>query len=237
MPYEAPAESFGSFPTSHYVKKYKGYMPTSKPKAKAMSVSRSKNVIRQEAKRCMQRLAEKKHLSTAISHNPIAAAGSLDTGVVMSQGTSATTRTGNQVHISEISVEGLHFLATNVAADDARFIIGWDRQPDGAALTVAQVLEAANPQSVYNRDLVKAGGRVTILYDKHVGLNQPNAGAAIGGSLMPLRFRKKVDTVVYYQSNAGTISDLLKNNLFVLQISTNGIIQFTGNIQVCFTDL
>lgn len=246
MPYEAPGESFGSFgTTAHYVRKYKAYQPTFGPprpktvidmRKGAPAYSRARNIARQEAKRCMQRLAEKKHSTTSLAQTPTAIAGNVISAVVLSQGTSATTRTGNQIHISSISIEGLAFIATNVAADDYRIIVGWDRQPDGAQVTVGTVLEGGINTN-YNKDQVKPNGRIAILYDRHLALNQPNAGAAIGGAVVPVRYRKKLDTVVYYQSNAGTISDVLKNNLFVLQISSNAIAQFTGTVQICFTDL
>lgn len=241
MPYEAPGEAFfGGFDTAHYVKKVaqKAYRPSGAmtKSSRPVSAGRAKNIAKQEAKRCMQRLAEKKHLTTAIGHSPIGGTGVVDSLVIQSQGSSATTRTGNQVHISKLTLECFAGLAAAAnSSDNYRMIIGWDTEANGAAVGVTTVLETAAATGVYNRDQVKPGGRIQILYDKWVTINNTAATVTTPGVI--LRVHKKLDKVVYYQSNAGTISDVLKNNLFVIQISGNGTVNSFCNAQICYTDL
>lgn len=233
-----------SFTTRHWneVPQTEGQMPPP-PKVylrgsvtpKPVTAKRARNIAQQEAKRCMQRLAEKKHLTTSIGGANIAAAGVVNSAVVLSQGSSASTRTGNQIHLSLLTMMGNASIAAASAGDLYRLIVGWDTEADGAAPAVTDVLETAAFTATYNRDKVKPGGRFMILTDKII---QCNAMTAVTGAVVhPIRYTRKLDKVVYYQSNAGTISDVLKNNLFTIQITLNGTVNTTLNAQVCFTDL
>lgn len=233
MPYEAPGELFAEYPTAHYVKKYKVMAPSG-AKAKRTSTKRSANVTK-AVKLCMERLTERKHLATSLALTPVPAAGTITNVTVMSQGTSATTRVGNQVHVNRLCFELLFGLTATSAGDLIRVIAGIDHQPDGAALTVTQVLETASPVSCYNRDIIKPRGRVSILGDWSLDMN--NNAAATLTAIRHLRFEKKIDSTVLYQSNAGTISDLLKNNIFILQISNAGLTNSSGNAQIVFNDI
>lgn len=236
MPYPVDAEAFfRGFPTEHYVRKVKtgGYRPTPMPKFKPVSYGRARNIARVEAKRCMQRLAEKKHNTTAVGAVPVPVGGQVNSLVIMSQGTSATTRTGNQIHLSLLTVEAFLYLAAGSTGDTIRTIIGWDTEANGANVTVSTVLESASPAACYNRDQV--GKRIRILADR---VDNVNAMTATVGTLnKTYRLQRKLDKVVYYQSNAGTISDVLKNNLFYLTISANGVVNSIINAQICYTDL
>lgn len=194
---------------------------------------RFRNIARVEAKRCMQRLAEKKHSTTAIGGAGIAATGVVNSLVIMSQGTSATSRTGNQVHLSLLSMCGNASLAAAAAGDLLRIIVGFDHEANGANPGVTDVLESAALTACYNRD--KVGKRFTILSDTTRRLEQQ--AATITAPTIPLKLGRKLDKVVFYQSNAGTISDVLKENLFVIQISLNGLANTTLNAQICYTDL
>lgn len=52
------------------------------------------NNVRKIAKTCMLRLVELKHSTTNVVDNPVAAAGSVNSLSILSQGTSAVTRIG-----------------------------------------------------------------------------------------------------------------------------------------------
>lgn len=198
-----------------------------------VSENRARAISRIEAKRCMQRLAEKKHNTTAIGGASIATTGQVNSLVIMSQGTSASTRTGNQTHLSLLSLMGNASLAAATAGDMLRIIVGWDHEANGANPAVTDVLETAAITAVYNRD--KVGKRFTILSDVTRRLEQQ--AATVTTALVPLKLTRKLNKVTYYQSNAGTISDVLKENLFVIQISLNGLVNTTLNGQICYTDL
>lgn len=214
---------------------YASKSPSLRKRGKSSAEVRMQQIAKVEAKRCMQRLAEKKHLTTSIGLNPIGAAGTATNLVVMSQGNSATTRVGNQIHISELEfVLGL-FTPAAAAAADIRVIVGWDHESAGGGVTITDVLESANWLSCYNKDKVKPGGRFQLLLDRFITLN--NGSATVTTATAVLHRKWKLDKVVFYQSNAGTISDVLKNNLFVLQISANGTEVSAGNAQICYTDI
>lgn len=237
MPYEAPGEAFFTgFDTAHYVRKAKtgGYktVPSGPMTKRPVTAQRARNIAKVEAKRCMQRLAEKKHLTTNTNAIP-PTAGALGSAVVLSQGSSATTRTGNQIHLSLLSVEGLLSLPAATASDEIRLIVFVDTEANGAAPAVTDILEGALLGNPYNRD--KVPSRFRILTDKRIAVNQQ--AATVATRIVPVHFTKKLDTVVYYQSNAGTISDVLKNNLGWLLISAGATATANLNFQICYTDL
>lgn len=209
---------------------YKG-MGSSKKRTYA---NRAGNVTK-AVKLCMQRLAEHKHVSTSLALTPVPAGGSVISAVILSQGTSATSRTGNQIHIDNIQVELQYNLAAATTGDIVRTLIVWDHEANGANPAVADILESAAIVAPYNRDKVKPRGRFTILFDRVKPCNVMTQ--AVGVAQYSMRFKKKVDTTVYYQSNAGTISDVLKNNLVVIQLSGSGVVTSGGNVQICYTDL
>lgn len=72
----------------------KVYLRGSVPAKRKIYVRDRNRNLRKIARDCMLRLAERKHLTTAISQAPVAAAGNVFALSVLSQGTSATTRVG-----------------------------------------------------------------------------------------------------------------------------------------------
>lgn len=217
---KAAAKSYDSLPNRYKRKSY---------------ANRARNVTK-AVKLCMRRLAEHKHLTTALTATPVLAAASITSAVIMSQGSSALTRVGNQIHISEIDVEVQYTAtATGTAGDWVRTIVGWDTESNGAQVLIGNVLEATGLTQPYNRDQVKPGGRIQILLDRLTDCNVMTS--SVGLCQKMLRYRRKLDKVVMYQSNAGTISDVLKNNLFVIQLTGSGLVNATGNVQICFEDL
>lgn len=67
---------------------------------------RLRRLIRTEARDCMLRLAEVKHVTTSISKTPAAAAGAINCINIISQGTGTTQRVGNQVRARELQLKG-----------------------------------------------------------------------------------------------------------------------------------
>lgn len=211
----------------------KGYSGAKKGRGK----SALKKFVRKEASLCMQKLAEKKHVTTGIN-STIAVAGTLFYPFILSQGNSQITRVGNQIRADylELRVE----LVTPAASPYGvvRCIIGKDSQPNGAGVTVTDLLEAATYQQPYNRNNVGMRGmarqRFSILHDSVHDLMQTSATVTSRAKRLVKRLSLK--NMIFYQSNAGTISDLMRNNIFVLFLSANGTETATGTLQVCYTD-
>lgn len=91
----------------------------------------------------MLRLVERKHSTTNIALSPILAAGSATSLSILSQGTSATTRVGQQIHVTELEWFGNIGAAAASAGDYARVIVVIDHEPLGANPALTDVLESA----------------------------------------------------------------------------------------------
>lgn len=194
--------------------------------------SRRQN-LRKIAKECMLKLTELKHSTTNIATTGVTTSGASTAISDLSQGTSSTTRIGQQIHVSELNIWGDFSLPAASSWDLCRFIVVVDKQPDGALPSTTNFLETAAVLSPYNKDFVPS--RFRILWDFSVPLN--NNSATVTVDVKPFHLRKKLNFVTYYQGNAGTISDLLRNNIFVYAVSGNGLANLNCNVQFCYKDL
>lgn len=116
----------------------------------------------------MLRLTELKHSTTNFNITSMATGGTIVTVSDLSQGTSSSTRVGNQVHVSYLEVFGQFSLAAAQSGDIGRLIIFVDHSPDGALPGVTDVLESTSYASCYNKD--KVGSRFRILHDGFINL-------------------------------------------------------------------
>lgn len=87
--------------------------------------------------------------------------------------------------------------------------------------------------SCYNRD--KVGSRFRILSDVRAPLM--NSAPTVTTQNIPFTGEIPLDFVTFYTANSGTITDLVKNNVFLLTISNGGVCDFYGNFQLCYKDL
>lgn len=112
-------------------------------------------------------------------------------------------------------------------------IVVLDHQPDGSAFAVTDVLESAGYTQPYNKD--KVGSRFRILLDTQVALM--NSAPTVTVDVKPFHFKKKLNFTTFYVGNAGTVADLLKNNVSVLMISSQANVGVTADFQLCYKDL
>lgn len=143
------------------------------------------------------------------------------------QGDTATTRTGNRVTVTEVAFK-LHYyissLATSYSAAPLRVILVYDKEPNGTATAITDVLTGATPTSKSFRNLLKAERFIT-LYDKTHVLGQVNYVAtttwATGVTSRYLDVVTKCNLPVQYLANAGTAADV-QSGLLSLIILTEG---------------
>lgn len=216
----------------HYVLRHRSGLP-------GPLFKRKRNVVRvkKTVKECMNELLELKHTTTAISASPVATTGNFFHCAILSQGTSAVTRVGQSIHARMLDVNLEFLLAAGAATDNIRVIIGLDRMPDGAAPAVTDILESSTPRSPLNMDKVDHLGhkfRFKLLADTNLEL--AGYAATVVTRTLVRRWRFKLNHKILYQSNAGTISDLMRNNIFVLTISEDAIAGLDGTAQLCYTD-
>lgn len=133
-------------------------------------------------------------------------------------------------------MQGTAYLPAAVASDRLRLVIFWDNEALGANPASTDVFETNNIDSCYQLDKVGPGKRFSMIYDRVYPVITPAASVATG--LVPITGTFKLDKNVFYQSNAGTLSDILKNNMVVGVISAGGTsLIFNVNFQLCFTDI
>lgn len=64
-----------------------------------------------------------------------------------------------------------------------------------------------------------------------------NSSATVTFDERLVKWSKAIRRIVFFQSNAGTVSDIIKGGLFVLVISQGGVATYNFNNQICFKDL
>jgi len=190
--------------------------------------------VKKFVKGCMERAMEKKFLNQAIAITDIAAGGTLQQAALFNivQGTTDSTRVGNVIRVRSIRA---HLTFTDTVMTVFRILLIWDRQPNGAAAAVADVVATATFNGLYNtNNVVGAGGsRFTIISDV-TGIINPN----IVTTNTPYQYNRTflVNKSVTFGGNAGTIADMSTNNLFFLFFASSANTDLSGNLQIKYTD-
>ncbi len=149
-------------------------------------------------------------------------------------GTALNERVGRQIMMDRLSyrLQGTVTAATGVDQFH-RFMIVLDRQPNGAALAINNVILGGVTSQV---DLSNQK-RFKILHDERYYLNasgEPGSGTVYGGDI-GLRTR-----VQYNSGTAGTVADIATNSLYLIVLgsivagATAGAV--AGSIRVRFSD-
>lgn len=203
----------------------------------------ARKAVSRYVKTCMKREAEHKHI--ALQDNfVVAGTGTLGQSLVqLGSSTSVGTRIGSQVNFLSITARCLVWLPGAAAGDVLRAILVQDHQPNGAAATVANVLQTAACPADFNLELVGGRGmgpqRFTILCERMIDLPAPSGVVAAGTGIVyrHFAFHKKVDIPVHYSGVAGTVADVVKNNIFWLFISATGLANVDVRTQLCYVDV
>lgn len=156
---------------------------------------------------------EKKYVDYSPYTNfSVATAGTLTCMNLMTQGTSALTRTGQSIKMVSFLCNGSAIINAAATGTIIRFMVFVDRQANGAAATLAQLL---NTTDVYSPVNIGFSKRFRFLVDKRISLS------ANGTEIRTFkRFRKMSIHTEYNQSNNGNIGDIDTNSLWIAFIST-----------------
>lgn len=137
-------------------------------------------------------------------------------------------RTGRRTTIKSIEIRGYNYVTTGSGTDQIhRVVLVLDKQPNGAAMTIAQLLNSAShlsPRNLENR------ARFQILSDKRWALNS-DAAAEPGARKVWKIYRRVNFPVTYNSGDAGTIADITTNSLYVVYIGSNAAGVTAGSIQ------
>ncbi len=155
------------------------------------------------------------------------------------QGALDNARIGRKCTIKQINwriVLRKNAAQTTIGDDVARLILYVDKQANGAAAAVLDILETAHYQSHYN---LANQGRFRILMDNTVALNS-TAGGGDGttdeaySKSISKQFIKRCSIALEFANTSGAITGITSNNIGVLTISRDGTSQLESNIRLKF---
>ena len=195
--------------------------------------------VKKYVKKCMDRLIDDKYATLQLS-NPTSAAntptvfGSALLGGIQ-QGTSDGTRVGNLIRVKKITFKGT---VTNTTSDRIRILFAWDKQTNGAAPAGGEIITVNDVHGPYNHDTIvgEGGGRFDVLYD-HIHVIKPPFSGSLDNH--EISFTWAGDKVVRYDTNGGTIADIVSNNFFGVILPVLGSAagsSLTGYFDVMFND-
>lgn len=153
----------------------------------------------------------------------------------LSQGVSDSTRIADDVQYLDLKINGVAALPGTAATDVYRLTVVLDKECFGNLCTYGQVLYNTTSGTLsYSLFNWQNKDRFVVLFDHAIALtNRSATGASGAGDLktfnihLPLRFKTK------YNGNAGTIGDIVKNSLCLLQCSQNGavVVQWASQLE------
>lgn len=131
----------------------------------------------------------------------------------IAQGDGGSTRDGDQCKIT--SING-HILVRNGSATTpgvARLMIVHDKQSDGTAPTLSEILEGTSQYQILTSPInMDNSRRFKILWDKRVDLDPFNAGNS--GIFKQYSFYEKMELHTRYSGTSNNVSDISSNGLF-----------------------
>ncbi len=162
---------------------------------------------------------------------------------IIPQNVTEKGRVGRKCTIKSVNWRGQLSLAagsTIGSSQSVRLMVVLDKQANGAAPTVAGVLESANYQSFNN---LANKGRFRTLMDRTYAMNVQAAGGNgtandSANYLATVEFFKSVNIPLEFTGADGTIDEITSNNLFVFMITgtAGSLISLDSKIRLRFTD-
>jgi len=151
------------------------------------------------------------------------------------QGTTDNTRIGQKINLKRIRIKFNAILTANTVTGERIRIILWkDKQANGAAPAVTDILTNADIDSFINMDNTE---RFEIIKDRTF-IIQPQSGTAGSACLATpfmWRFNHKANTRIDYSSTAGAITELRSVNYGLLLLGDTAS-TVSGRARVTFCD-
>lgn len=186
--------------------------------------------------------SELKFFDSTFSSTNVPSAGSivLDSLHKVPSGTGESQRVGRKIVVKAINIKMVTTLQeqtfTNTTDDGLRYIVYMDKQCNGQAAAVTDILETATYLSFNN---LSNKNRFTILMDKYVDIHATAAGGSTfqsGKVAMTHTWYKKLSFPVEFNSTTGAISEIRSMNVGVLIISDNARVDCNAQIRVRYLD-
>lgn len=154
---------------------------------------------------------EKKYVDNTVSLTSVPGTGVLvATYTMMAQGLGDQQRNGNS--IKGVDIAGKMYLQKNIGVQTTAMRLIWvlDKECDGAAPLLSQILDNVDVVSGLNKDYTK---RFVILKDKMLTLNDG------GGQTKFQKYYFPTDFHVHYDGATAAITDAKENQVFLFAIS------------------
>lgn len=146
-----------------------------------------------------------------------------------------SNRIGRQITMCSIEFNGLHFVTPATGVDQqVRTIVFIDKQTNGAAPVITDLLVSSSPNSLRN---LNGRSRFVIMMDKRICLS----ASAEDTSQVNFKFYKRISVpAIYNAGNAGTVADIVSGSVYVITMSnipagvTAG--SMSGRVRIRYTD-
>lgn len=188
---------------------------------------------------------EMKFFDTDKTGTTVAAAGTVlnSSLLLIPDGTTQSTRIGRKITVKHIFVHGHLILPATTTpgdtSDRVRIIMYLDKQCNGAAAAVSDILTATDVNSFRN---LSETGRFHILYDKVHSMNASSgttAGAGgdqFGEYMRGFSIKKACNYPIEYNNTTGAIGEIRSNNVGIIAISASGHCTATYKARVRYLD-
>ena len=160
---------------------------------------------------------------------------------IIAQGVTEVQRVGRKCTIRNINwrfnIRLPEGTASSTTSDTVRVMVYHDKQTNGAAAAVTDILETDDYQSFNN---LSNKSRFRTLMDRTYDLNTDLSGD--GTTVDSPRFNindsffKKCNISIEYDSTTGAITEQRSNNIGVLLLSKNGLCTFDSKMRVRYSD-
>lgn len=192
--------------------------------------------VKKYVKGCMDRLVEEKAFPLSVQSGTSGTTGTVSrVGIAdIVQGTTSQTRLGDIIHLQRLV---FNWYAYDTVAATVRVILFVDRQANGTTPSATGVLNQATVTGPYSAtDVIGyGGGRYKILSDESVTIN-PTIAAAGWESRLIKKEIKLAGMPVIYSASTGAVTDVSKNNIWVLHISDNNTSTFVRSSMIYYRD-
>lgn len=183
------------------------------------------------------RSGETKYHETIVGISPVSATGTVPTSLnLVPVGTSATHRVGMQFRIVGIQLQGVaHVRDTSGTsqADVLRCVLYWDKQCNGTAAAVTDILETAY---IYSHNNLENALRFKTLAQFTISL-QPEGVSGTTTTNVKRHFKRNIRCSIPIVMDTGTsITDVRSNNVGIMFISNNAKVGVQYQTRIRFKD-
>lgn len=187
---------------------------------------------------------ELKFLDTSLANAVVPNTGQIKQAsfVNIVAGTGESQRIGRKVTLRALSLRFVTVLEASTGPsntdDGCRVILYHDKQCNGTAAAVTDILETASYLS-YNNLANK--NRFSILADKYIDLSATSGAYngttnQFGAKAVTRSIHLRLNVPIEYSGTTGVIAEIRSHNIGLLLVSDKNLIQFNGNCRVRFTD-